>query len=100
ELTGQAMELRRICASSHIARLLAYCDGVCGLAGVGEVEKIAALTLCGQQVIQELQLKPNRRSAHPRPRRRGSSGWRSSSSPASLEKGNPWLFSRRLDRRP
>jgi len=45
-------------------RFLAYCDGVCGLASVGEVEKIAALTRCGQQVIQDLQLKaePKERS--------------------------------------
>jgi hypothetical protein len=39
------------------ALILAYCEGVMGLAGVGDVEKTAALMRYGEQVIQELQLK-------------------------------------------
>jgi mono/diheme cytochrome c family protein len=39
------------------ALILAYCEGVVGLAGVGDVEKSAALMRYGEQVIQELQLK-------------------------------------------
>jgi mono/diheme cytochrome c family protein len=39
------------------ALILAYCEGVAGLAGVGDVEKSAALMRYGEEVIQELQLK-------------------------------------------
>jgi mono/diheme cytochrome c family protein len=39
------------------ALILAYCEGVVGLAGVGDVEKSAALMRYGEEVIQELQLK-------------------------------------------
>jgi mono/diheme cytochrome c family protein len=39
------------------ALILAYCEGVAGLGGVGDVEKSAALLRYGEQVIQELQLK-------------------------------------------
>jgi hypothetical protein len=39
------------------ALILAYCEGVAGLSGVGDVEKSAALMRYGEQVIQELQLE-------------------------------------------
>jgi hypothetical protein len=39
------------------ALILAYCEGVAGLSGVGDVEKTAALVRYGEQVIQEIQLK-------------------------------------------
>jgi len=39
------------------ALILAYCEGVIALKGVGEVEKSGALMRYGQVVIQELQLK-------------------------------------------
>ena len=39
------------------ALILAYCEGVAGLSGVGDVEKTAALMRYGEQVIQEIQLK-------------------------------------------
>ncbi len=39
------------------ALILAYCQGVAGLSGVGDAEKDAALMRYGEQVIQELQLK-------------------------------------------
>jgi len=39
------------------ALILAYCQGVVGLKGVGDVEKSGALLRYGQEVIQEFQLK-------------------------------------------
>ncbi len=39
------------------ALILAYCEGVVGLQGVGEVEKTGALMRYGQEVIQAVQLK-------------------------------------------
>ena len=39
------------------ALILNYCQGVVGLAGVGDAEKSGALLRYGQEVIQELQLK-------------------------------------------
>ena len=39
------------------ALILAYCEGVVGLAGIGDAQKSAALMRYGEQVIQELQLK-------------------------------------------
>ena len=39
------------------ALILAFCEGVAGLAGVGDVEKSGALMRYGQEVIQDLQLK-------------------------------------------
>jgi mono/diheme cytochrome c family protein len=39
------------------ALILAYCEGIAGLANVGDVEKSAALMRYGDNVIQELQLK-------------------------------------------
>jgi mono/diheme cytochrome c family protein len=39
------------------ALILAYCEGVAGVSGVGDVEKSAALMRYGEQVIQQLQLK-------------------------------------------
>jgi hypothetical protein len=39
------------------ALILAYCEGVVDLTGVGDAEKTGALVRYGQEVIQELQLK-------------------------------------------
>jgi mono/diheme cytochrome c family protein len=39
------------------ALILAYCEGVVDLSGVGDAEKTGALIRYGQEVIQELQLK-------------------------------------------
>jgi hypothetical protein len=39
------------------ALIMAYCEGIAGLSGVGDVEKTAALMRYGEQVIQEIQLK-------------------------------------------
>jgi hypothetical protein len=39
------------------ALILAYCEGIAGLANVGDVEKSGALMRYGENVIQELQLK-------------------------------------------
>ena len=41
------------------ALILAYCEGVMGLSGVGDVEKTAALMRYGEQVIQELDIRTN-----------------------------------------
>jgi hypothetical protein len=47
------------------ALILAYCQGVVGLAGVGDAEKSGALTRYGQEVIQELQLKAETKERPP-----------------------------------
>jgi mono/diheme cytochrome c family protein len=47
------------------ALILAFCEGVAGLAGVGDVEKSGALMRYGQEVVQELQLKAELKARPP-----------------------------------
>jgi mono/diheme cytochrome c family protein len=47
------------------ALILAFCEGVVGLAGVGDVEKSGALMRYGQEVIGELQLKAELKARPP-----------------------------------
>lgn len=47
------------------ALILAFCEGVAGLAGVGDVEKSGALMRYGQEVIGELQLKAELKARPP-----------------------------------
>jgi mono/diheme cytochrome c family protein len=47
------------------ALILAYCEGVVHLSGVGEAEKSGALVRYGQEVIQELQLKAETKERAP-----------------------------------
>jgi hypothetical protein len=47
------------------ALILAYCEGVAGLAGVRDVEKSGALMRYGEEVIQRLQLKAEMQEAAP-----------------------------------
>jgi hypothetical protein len=56
-------------ASLANALILAYCEGVAGLAGIGDVEKLGALMRYGQQVIQELQLKVETKERPPAARK-------------------------------
>jgi hypothetical protein len=47
------------------ALILAFCQGVVGLAGVGDAERNGALLRYGQEVIQELQLKAEAKERPP-----------------------------------
>jgi hypothetical protein len=47
------------------ALILAYCEGVVDLSGVGDAEKSGALIRYGQEVIQELQLKAETKERAP-----------------------------------
>lgn len=47
------------------ALILAYCEGVVGLSGTGDAEKTGALMRYGDEVIQELQLKAERKQPRP-----------------------------------
>jgi mono/diheme cytochrome c family protein len=47
------------------ALILAFCQGVVGLAGVGDAERSGALLRYGQEVIQELQLKAEAKERPP-----------------------------------
>jgi len=47
------------------ALILAYCEGVVDLSGVGDAEKTGALIRYGQEVIQELQLKAETKERAP-----------------------------------
>ena len=47
------------------ALILAYCEGVVGLTGVGEAEKSGAVARYGETVIEQLQLKVETREQPP-----------------------------------